>query len=254
MLKLISHIKDLTLHATDGEIGHIQEFYFDDESWTIRYFVVNTGSWLTGRLVLISPTQVTSINWDAKQIVLNLTKTQIENSPNIDTHRPISRQLEADFYDYYGTSYYWGGASLSGVGPFPSDLAGIAASVRAAGVTKSEDSHLRSTAAVSGYGIAATDGSIGHADDFIVDDAKWQIRYVVVDTRNWLPGKKVLLSVDWISDVDWLESHITVKLPKETIHDAPEYIESRELTRDYEEKLHQHYGLPLYWAASGERA
>jgi hypothetical protein len=247
MLKLTSRIKDLILHASDGEIGHIEEFYFDDDTWTVRYFVVNTGSWLTGRLVLISPVHVNRIDWNGKQVMLSLTKTQIENSPNIDTHRPVSRQLEADFYDYYGTSYYWGGASLAGVGPFPSDLAGIAASVKAqtaAGEGTSVDSHLRSTAAVEGYGIAASDGDIGHAHDFIVDDETWKIRYVVVDTRNWLPGKKVLVSVEWIEEVNWLDSMISVAAAKETIRSAPEYLESRDVTPEYEALLHLHYERP----------
>jgi uncharacterized protein YrrD len=248
MLKLTSRIKDLILHASDGEIGHIEEFYFDDDTWTVRYFVVNTGSWLTGRLVLISPVHVTRIDWNGKQVMLSLTKTQIENSPNIDTHRPVSRQLEADFYDYYGTSYYWGGASLAGVGPFPADLAGIAASVKAktaAGEATTVDSHLRSTAAVQGYGIAASDGDIGHADDFIVDEETWKIRYVVVDTRNWLPGKKVLVSVESIEEVNWLDSMISVAAAKETIRSAPEYLESKDVTREYEALLHRHYERPV---------
>ena len=109
------------------------------------------------------------------------------------------------------------------------------------------DPHLRSALEVLGYHIHARDGDIGHVDDYIVGDQNWTVPYVVVDTRNWLPGKKVLISPAWIESIDWERSHVTIPLLKDAIQTAPEYDESSEITREYEERLHEHYDLQGYW-------
>ncbi|MDQ2950497.1 MAG: PRC-barrel domain-containing protein [Acidobacteriota bacterium] len=114
MLETAGHMKDSTIHATDGEIGRVEEFYFDDEKWTIRYLIVNTGDWLSGRQVLISPIFLRQVDHGGKQLHIALTKKQIEKSPEIDTHRPVSRQDETANMDYYGSSYYWGDPYLWG--------------------------------------------------------------------------------------------------------------------------------------------
>ena len=78
---------------------------------------------------------------------------------------------------------------------------------------ESTDSHLRSTEAVSGYHMEATDGEIGHLDGFIIDDEAWTIRYIEVATRNWWPGKKVLVSPAWIEGVSWPDSKVKSASP-----------------------------------------
>lgn len=242
MLKKAKQMKDLTILATDGEIGRIDDFYFDDEKWTIRYVVVNTGNWLSGRMVLISPIFVTHLDWEQKKIHLNLSKKQIQDSPDIDTHKPVSRQYEADYLDHYGSSYYWGGGSIWGMGPYPTDFPRVVRGTTAVVTRHSEDSHLQSTSAVAGYGIEAADGDIGQVDDFIVDQQTWTIRYLEVDTHRWLPGKEVLLSPEWIDQVNWLESRLNTGLLRETIKNAPAYIESRQIDQEYENKLYGYYG------------
>ena len=112
---------------------------------------------------------------------------------------------------------------------------------------KAWDPHLRSTHDVSGYHIQAADGEIGHVEDFIIDDETWAIRYLIVDTRNWWPGKKVLVSPQWIERVSWSESKVFVNLSRETIKQSPEYTEESLLTRDYETGLHRHYNRQGYW-------
>jgi hypothetical protein len=250
------HLKDFVIHATDGELGSVDQLYFDDETWAIRYLIVDTGGWLNGRRVLISPFAITRTDWDNKRLYVSLTKQQVENSPNIDTHRPVSRQHEAAYLGYYGFPYYWGGPYLWGSAYYPS---GVAVSATAAGETladrirkESTDSHLRSTQAVTGYHIDAADGEIGHVDGFIVDDEAWAIRYIEVATRNWLPGKKVLVSPAWIERVSWRDSRVYVGLFREAIQEAPEYIESRPVTREYENRLYFHYGRPPYWLQQAE--
>jgi hypothetical protein len=200
--------------------------------------------------VLISPISVVKTDWDAKQLDVAPTKQQVENSPTIDTHRPVSRQHEAAFLGYYGYPYYWGGPYLWGPGFYPASLANptIASAGAIANRVRREslDSHLRSTEALTGYDIEAADGEIGQVDGFVMDDEAWAIRYMEVATRNWWPGKKVLVSPGRIERVSWEESKAYVGLSREAIKEGPEYIESRPITREYENRLYFHYGRPPY--------
>lgn len=251
MLTNSTFLKDLAIHATDGELGTVDEFYFDDETWGIRYLVVKTGGWLDGRKVLISPISVVRVDWQTKSLHVALTKKQVENSPEISTHQPVSRQHEADLSAYYGYNYYWGGPCLWGPAYYPADLA-IQTGASTEAKEESADSHLRSSTAVSGYHVEAKDGEIGHVDGFVIDDKFWNVRYIEIATRNWLPGKRVLVSPAWIERVSWLESKIYAGLSGETIQDAPEYFVSRPLTREYENRLYFHYGRPPYWEHEAE--
>lgn len=256
MLNSVSHIHGATIAATDGDIGHVKDAYFDDEAWTIRYLVVDTGGWLSERKVLISPYSVTQPLRTGERIDVRLNREQVRGSPDIDTHQPVSRRHEREYLSYYAYPDYWGGDGLWAMGGFPilpptgPDPALIEAerASRAEREVPPEDVHLRSAAHVGGYDIQATDGSIGHVKDFIFDDESWAIRYLVVDTRNWLPGgKKVLIAPHWIDAIDWSESKVHVNLSREQIKDSPEYDEGVILSRDYEQRLHDAYGRAGYW-------
>lgn len=261
MLRNLSTLNGFTIGAADGDIGRVTDFYFDDQTWTIRHLVVDTGRWLAGRQVLISPLSFKALDWDSSRIVVNLSKQQIENSPSIETDKPISRQREMDYYGYYGMPYYWSGPYRWGAWATP---LGYGAPVPAAGpppslsATEREmwarehqegDPHLRSVEAVNEYYIRASDGDIGHVEDFVIDDRDWAIRYVVVDTRNWLPGKKVLVSPEWIQDISWSDSLVHLNLTRQQIENSPEYDPSRPLERPYETRLYDYYGRPRYWDA-----
>jgi len=251
-----AHLKGLDIRATDGEIGTVDEVYFEDETWAIRYLVAQTGGWLGGRPVLISPFSILRADWQAKRLDVALTKKQVENSPDIQTHQPVSRQHEAAFNQYYGYPYYWGGPFLWGPALDPAGLTMPATSTGAVAEpmdSQSADSHLRSAATVTGYSIEASDGEIGHLDGYVVDDQAWAIRYIDVATRNWWPGKKVLVSPAWIDRVSWPESKVYVGLSRESIKSAPEYFDCTPVTRDYENRLHAHYGRPPYWLRETER-
>jgi hypothetical protein len=251
MLRNTSHLKGLVIRATDGELGTVVEFYFDDDSWAIRYLTVETGGWLGGRSVLISPYSIRAVDWEARRLDVTLTKEQVENSPNISTHLPVSRQQEAAYLGYYGYPFYWGGPKLWGSEFYPSNLIPTTPSTQAVADILRErqtvDSHLRSSAAVNGYNIEATDGEIGHVVGFVLDEEAWAIRYMEVATRNWWPGKKVLVSPAWIERVSWADSRVCVALSREAIKLAPDYIESGPIIREYENLLHSHYGRPPYW-------
>jgi hypothetical protein len=234
------------LDSLDGEIGKVKEFYFDDRFWTIRYLVADTRNWLSGRQVLISPYALVAAIKEDHNVVVELTKKQIEGSPSLNSDKPVSRQFEEDYYAYYGWPMYWaGGPYMWGSYPY------IARDRKKWGEfkpgEKAWDPNLRSTHAVSGYYIQAVEGEIGHVEDFVIDEETWAIRYLIVSTRNWWPGKKVLVSPQWIERVSWSEAKVFVGLSRETIKQAPEYTDESLLTRDYEAGLHGHYNRQGYW-------
>ncbi len=245
MLIKAKTLKGYKLDANDGEIGRAKEFYFDDLHWTVRYLVADTGNWLTGLQVLISPYAMGSANIQKENIKVNLSKKQIENSPSLFTDKPVSRQFENDYYGYYGWPTYWSGSFMWGNYP---EIMRDSKDWKPANQQKDEgDSHLRSTNAVSGYHIQAIDGEIGHVDDFIIDGQTWAIRYLIIDTTNWFGGKKVLISPKWIDHISWNDSKVFVNLSSEEIKQAPEYSVEVLLTRDYETQLHKYYKRNVYW-------
>lgn len=227
------------LAGRGGEIGRVKDFYFDDLHWTIRYLVVDTGSWLVDKQVLISPHAFAAVNREERSIGVKLTKQQIEKSPSLESDKPVSRQFEEGYNQYYGWPMYWGGPYSWG--SVPCIPLGQALWSQSAQGENAWDPHLRSTHQVSGYHVKATDGEIGHISDFIIDDKTWAIRYLIVDTRNWWPGKRVLIAPQWIESINWPESRVFVNLPRKTIRASPEYTDDSLWTRDYEARLHDHY-------------
>jgi uncharacterized protein YrrD len=254
MLKKAKELIGAKIQARDRVIGRIKDLYFDDQAWIVRYLVADTGTWLTGRKVLFSPFAVQRIHSaDGHIVEVNLTKRQIEESPSIDEAVPISRQFEIEYYQYFNWPIYWAGPWAWGPVPYPDGLTPGAVPIPPPGQphVRRADSHLRSVNEVIGYSIQALDDHFGHIDDFIIDEQDWAIRYLVADTRNWLPGKKVLLPAQWISSVSWEQSRVSVDLDRETVKRAPEYDPTRPLTREYEAALYARYGREPYWAHTG---
>jgi uncharacterized protein YrrD len=245
MLDKAKTLNGYTLHSLDGEIGKVKEFYFDDLHWTIRYLIADTGNWLRSRQVLISPYALVAVIKKDQYIAVALTQKQIEDSPSLDSDKPISRQFEEAYYGYYGWPMYWGGPYMWGYYPKIERNSEKWKVSNPGG--KAWDLHLRSTHAVSGHHVQAADGEIGHVDDFVIDDETWAIRYLVIDTRNWLPGKKILIAPHWIKRVSWSEKKVFFDLPREAIKQSPEYSEESLMSRDYEAELHRHYNRQGYW-------
>jgi sporulation protein YlmC with PRC-barrel domain len=265
MLRSMSDLEGYAIHATDGPIGHVKDFYFDDEAWVVRYLIVDTGSWLSSRKVLISPLAIGQSNWADKALSASITKEQVKNSPDIDTDKPVSRQHEMEYLGYYNYPYYWGGAGFWGAGAYPSMMllgvgsagsaskyvtaqADQAQAAREAAKHKNDDPHLRSGEAVMKYHIEASDGGIGHVQGLLIDEDTWAIRYLIVDTSNWWLGHQVLIAPKWIKNVRWPDNTVSVNLTRQAVKDAPPYNPALTLDRDEEIGLHKHYKRAGYWA------
>jgi sporulation protein YlmC with PRC-barrel domain len=243
MLRNASVIKGYTIAATDGRIGTVSDILFDDSSWRVRWVVVDTGNWLPGRTVLLPLSALGRLDENGSEFAVKLTMQQIKDSPGSDTDRPVSRQIESNIYSYYGWQPYWGTDMLMGGGlgygtGFGGGVASalpIIGSRRASDIAiagaSDDDPHLRSVQAVKGYHIHATDGEIGHLTDFIVDDTDWSIRSIIVDTKNWWPGKIVVIAPSSIDTVDWMDSLVNLKISREKVKASPAYDASTTIDR-----------------------
>ncbi|MDX1614941.1 MAG: PRC-barrel domain-containing protein [Candidatus Promineifilaceae bacterium] len=272
MIRSLDDIRGYTIFASDGEIGHVDDFYFDDATWTVRYLVVDTGPWILGRKVLISPQALGKPDWVGRVLPVELTKEQVKNSPEIDLDKPVSRQKQEVLNRYYNWNFDWlstqtptayGGAAAVPPGPISGAGAPIkppAPAAEAPGqrgtptqetTVEAEDaianSHLRSLDEVIDYDIQALDGEIGHVEDLLVEDDSWVIRYLMINTRDWLPGRDVIISPAWIDDISWASASVIVDLSREEIQESPEFDQDKTLDRQYETRLHEHYNRPYYW-------
>lgn len=256
MLRRAEDIYGLTIEAADGDAGRVHDLYFDDKEWIVRYIVADTGGWLGGRRVLLSPVVVEGVDREDDEIKVALTKSQVEHSPDIDLDKPVSRQQIVELHEYYGWPAYWGGSAMVGTatpGVYPMIMAGaeqVEEEMEEEGPSEKHrgDPHLRSARAVDGYDIDALDGEIGHVEDYFVDERDWVVRYLLVDTRDWLPGREVLISPTWIARVNWAETAVHVALTQTQIEASPEYDPEEPPGREYEVLLYEHYGYPGYWA------
>jgi hypothetical protein len=248
MLRSLKELNGYAVEATDGRIGSVADIYFDDLAWRIRYVVVDTGRWLPGRRVLLSPISCLSPDWENKTLPVSLTKEQVKNSPDYDTQQPVSRKYEIALSKYYRWPVYWGTApEVTGWMPAPVAAEAPETSQRVATLEREGESNLRSTDELKGYAIHAVDGDIGHVEDLIADDSQWVIRYFVVDTRNWLPGRKVLVSPGWIRRISWANRDVVVELTRQQVEESPEYDPTAPVNEAYEKRLYDFYGRPKYW-------
>jgi hypothetical protein len=255
MLRSVQKLTGLAIGATDGLIGKLTDLYFDDESWVIRYAVVDTTGWLGGRKVLISPYSMKQPDWAGETLPVSVTREQVRHSPGIDSHKPISRQYEESYLGYYGYPFYWGGVGLWGATNYPATLPTGDGYLRAhTRRGTGDDPHLRSCQTVTGYHIRAKDGEIGHVQGFLVDDSTWSVRYLIVNTSNWWVGHQVLVSPEWIRDVDWAESVVTIDLDRQSIKESPTYDADAPLAREAEGALYTHYNRSSYWQDPKARA
>jgi len=229
MYRSIKQLSGVRLGATDGDIGHVKDFYFDDQDWAVRYLVADTGDWLPRRQVLISPRSLLRLDPAGKVLRVNLTRKQIEDSPSIDLHKPVSRQYEEEYHRYHGWPFYWQGDALWGMSGFPilelpaEPLPGP--STTAAGpLPEKAEAHLRSTRAVGGYHLRASDRMIGHVCDFMLDTRSWAIRELVIKTGHRLSGKEVLIPANAVDRISYDDSTVFVNLAGDAVEQSPSQV------------------------------
>lgn len=243
MLWNASAINGYTVAETDGELGSVQDLLVDDKAWVARWLIVDTGKWLPGRKVLLPPSVLGKPDREGREFPVKLTKQQVKNSPDVDTDLPVSRQSEAHLYDHYDWEPYWDGsfAPASLVMAVPTDV--TMNLPHSDTPPYSGDPHLRSIHAITGYGIHATDGEIGAVEDILIDDAGWTVRYLMVDTGNWWPGERVLISPRSILKIDWVAKMIYLNVDREKVKKSPPYDPAITVDGAYDEKYYAYYGM-----------
>lgn len=234
MLRSVREMYGWSIGTDDGDIGHLVDVYFDDRRWDVRHLEVDTGHWLGGRRVLLSPRSVIGVDPARRNLRTGLSRSQVAHSPDIDVAKPVSRQHGLELAHYYG---------------FPSYAVTVGASVALSPViteTAGADPHLRSVRAITGYFVHAVDGDVGHAEDFLVDDASWAIRHLLVSVGNWWPIRKVLVPVGWIARVSWGAGAVEMSLPAEAIRLAPDYDRASGVSPEHEARVGRYYGPPPF--------
>jgi uncharacterized protein YrrD len=238
VLHLAHKVSGATVHAVDGDIGTLEDFYFEEDRWAIRYLVVDTGKWMSGKRVLLSPMSVRGA-WDLTTIPVSLTRDQVRNSPEFDPQAALSRDAETQVLGYYGYPYYWGADGVWGSFDNPGalltapPLAGSNGQPTSRGIDP-ESRNLRSISKSTGYHVHATDGDIGHVDDFLIGQESWRIRYLLVDTSNWIGGRSVIVSSDKVQGVDRQHDKLQVGVTRDAIKHGPSF-ESIEAALDTRE-------------------
>ena len=267
MLFAITGLHGCSVEAGDGRVGSVKDFLFDDQSWKVRWMVVDTRNWLPGRQVLIHPSAIAPLDLalpvkrvlpmmsmgETLVVSVQLTKQQIEASPEAREDEPVTKQMETDLYDHYGWDPSWGATNFGASGiaaPLFEPLIFSEAAARQAADTERHrdegDPHLRSVASVNGYHVHATDGDLGHVENFLADDVNWDIRYLVIATRDWWPGKHVQLAPFAVKDIDWSEHRINVNVTRDQVKSSPAWDPLAVADQVGEQQLHRHFGWPGY--------
>ncbi|MBD3257779.1 PRC-barrel domain containing protein [candidate division GN15 bacterium] len=249
MMRSLLTVKGYKFLARDGEFGEVEDVLFDENLWIIRYLVANTGGWLSGRRVLIPPQSLGKPNWKDATLPVEMDKSGIEQSPPMDEHAPVSRQYEIMLHRYWRLQPYWVGDVTGGAFPIPMDVRGKEEDGREEADASDEslsDPFLRSVKEVTGYNIEAEDDGIGHVDDFLFDDEQWVVRYMVVDTRNWLPGRKVMIPLSWIKEISFADRNVAVDVTREAVKNSPKFDPNLPVNREQEQVLFDYYGRPHY--------
>ena len=256
MLRSVKDMIGYPIEATDGVVGKVKDTLFDDRHWRLRYVVVDTGTWLPKKKVLLSPFHLKELEtgWVGNCLKVVLNKAQVEGSPELKEHEPVSMQFEEEYAKYYDLPTYWmdpylfGGAAIpSSIGPEYSPKGEAERQAHEFRMRQIAGEHLRSAHEIMGYHIHAKDDSFGHVEDFVLDDSNWRLQYLVIDTKNWLPGKPSLIDIGWAESFDWETKTANVDLTRKQIEMAPRFDPFDPVNEDENHKLYDYYGKPRDW-------
>jgi hypothetical protein len=266
MLFAVAGLVGCPVEGKDGRVGVVKDFLFDARNWKLRWMSVDTGRWLPGRQILIHPSAIAPLNVGMPErrmlpmmspgqtltLSVDLTKQQIEASPDAREDEPCTKQLETRLYDHYGIDPYWGdtyfrAAEVDPVWEPPIfDIAAPRTDADKEALPADLDPHLMSAAEVKGYHVQATDGDIGRVEHLLADDANWDIRYLVIATRNWLPGKHVRIAPFAVTEIDWREREVKLNVTREKVQSAPSWDPAEMADQVSEDEFHRHFGWPAY--------
>jgi len=263
MLRSLNDIQNYAIEATDGDVGHVRDVTFDDRAWVIRYLVVDAGTWLGNRQVLVSPVGVSAINWREQTIPVSITRKQVEASPLFDSLKPLSRQHEIEYLGHYQFPFYWGGTGIWGSETYPSKLTAPSVGFDATpfSVQHAEqgdfpvdestavhpDPALHSAIGLKGCRVVARDGDVGHVTDLIFDEDTWAIRYLVVETTDWWDGRKLLIAPQSANQIDWGDITITLAMVRHEVKAFPHHDPAVDVERRDEIGAAQPHVFPSYW-------
>lgn len=225
MLRSLKDMEGCTVQAEDGVMGKVVNLLLEEDRWVTRFLVVLTGAYLHGRKVLVSPSALHEGDGATHRFHLASTLDQIRTHPGDAPDKRLSRPPA-----FRG--------SAPGEDPERRD----------------SELPLRSAQVIRGFQVRGKEDSVGHVEDFILDDKTWEIRYLVVDTRNWWSGKMVLVSPQWASGINWEASTLYFSLDRAQIRTCPEWDPATGISRAYEERLHHHYRRPAYWLSGDSMA
>lgn len=255
MLFNVNDLLGFRVCAGDAPVAVLRDLLFDEHSSSVRYLVTDPEAWLATGQVLIAPAALTAVQSDAGRLETSLWKERFAASPSLAGGTDLSRPHEERLHEHHGWTPYWRAAGTVGLAPYwgaagtvpAQEPPSSAAPEPDAPAADAAESRLRSARDVIGFYIEALDGDIGHVDDLVLDLERWVIRYLVVDTRNWLPGRRVVVSPAWLRRIDWGSRSVVLDLDQERIRHSPAYDRARLLDRTFEEDLHRHAGRPGYW-------
>ncbi|MFP4377388.1 MAG: PRC-barrel domain-containing protein [Spirochaetales bacterium] len=251
MLFRLENIEGAKVHATDGSIGKVRTFLFDDEKWVVRYVVTKHGFWVFGNDVLISPLSVDGTVDEGQAIRVKLTKDQIKNAPTADHRKPISRRKEEEFYRYHQLPIYWGGAGLWGTAMTPMEAGTVtykpSAYMDEESSVENEDYHIRSTQEVIGYDVQAAGEKVGKVGGFVIEGSNWAVRYIRIEAKDTIGGGNLYVSPHWVDDISWIEADLKLDIGADRLMDVPVVGTTGSISREEEEKLHDFFQQPRYW-------
>lgn len=249
MLRSLKETLGYKIETRDEVLGRVHDYYFDESFWAIRYLVVDTGSWLPGKRVLLSPDLLEEPDWASSRLPVSLAREELEEQPRASEQPTVSSEKEQEVAGRLQWPTYW--VSDRGQGPAMVPMTGLdlqTGALMKKTVEERDRPALRSVDEVTGYALFGQDGRIGHVEDLIAEDKTWIVRYLVIDTRDWLPGgKKVLVSPSWVKEIDWSGASIQIDLTQKAVDESPEFDPTEAVNRQYEIRLYDYYGRPAYW-------
>jgi hypothetical protein len=252
----------MAVKASDGDVGKVDQLYFDDQSWAVRYIVIAIGRLFGERKVLFSPGGAKRI--DSEGLHVDATVSQIHDSPGIDAEKPVSRVMERELHDFYGWPYYWnfpvnydsmGIPIYRGYNEFKGPMARIEEQLEekwTEAKKRAEQSHLRSSGEIIGYDLSAQNDIVGITEELLVDADQWVIRYMIVDFGSIVPGRKVLIASPWIREISWETKRLFTDIAAESVRHGPPFDPAKPIDKDLETRLFDYYGKPPYWKSESE--